>query len=96
VRANHDSLSELSPELVLVMPAELRALALAALPARAPDDFLSFRDVPVPAPPLADRAVRRSVAALAYAARSALGMLVVGVGVITGIVALVLALQLVG
>jgi len=73
-----------------VLPQELRELALAALPTRAPYDFLIFPATPVRAlgPP-------RAVAAAAYAARSAFAMLLVGIGVMTAIVALVLVLQLV-
>ena len=87
-------MSDLSPELVLVLPPELRELALASLPARAPYEFLSFRGLPPPAPTGLPRD-RVAIAVLAYAARSAFAMFVVGTGVITAIVAFVLLLQLV-
>ena len=95
--SNPAVLSDLSPELVLVLPPELRELALASLPAQAPFEFLSFRGIPPPAsvPQAAAGDGQLAIAVLAYTARSAFGMLMVGVSVIAGIVALVLGLQLV-
>jgi hypothetical protein len=90
-------LSDLSPELVLVLPPEQRELALAALPVRAPDAFLDFRGIPPSTPAAPSRGTApRPVAALAYAASSAFGMLLIGVTVIAAIVVIVLALQLAG